>query len=50
MTKFVVTYQPPNENAVKKVEVLAINVLHAEKLAREQLGRSVSILSVASKG
>lgn len=48
MTKFIVKYQLPNENNVKSLEVYGYNVFHAEKLAKETLGKHVNITSVAS--
>lgn len=48
MTKFIVKYQFPNENNVKSLEVYGYNVFHAEKLAKETLGKHVYITSVTS--
>lgn len=47
--EYVVKYQMPNSDTVERIELIAINVLHAEKLAKEKLGKDIFVQSVSSK-
>ena len=49
MSKYVVSYQTSDSEEKKKIEVVAYNLLHAERVAKEKLGNEIFVLSVSSK-
>lgn len=49
MGKYIVSYNLPNDERVIKTEVTAVNVLHAEKIVKQQVGKKIFVISVASK-